>query len=265
MKYLSLILLIFAFSCTTGEQQWTQTGTIDLGETTPIGLTMQGENLWVADGDHNRLVEISLNGEVQQSIEDFERPMHITEKNGVVYIPEYGSDNIIQLKNGNRTVLEIPDSLDAPAGVDMYNNEIAIADFYNHRVLFFDGKKWMSIGKEGKAKGELYYPTDITIGEDKIFVADAYNNRVQIFDKKGNSLQLIGETEKLNAATGIFANTEEIIITDFENNRVLVYNHEGEVKQILSKEINKPTDILIENGTMYIANYKGKNINIYKK
>jgi len=33
---------------------------------------------------------------------------------------------------------KIPDSLDAPAGVALYEEEIAIADFYNHRILYFN-------------------------------------------------------------------------------------------------------------------------------
>ena len=265
MKYLYLTLLITLSSCANNSKEWKQTGTIDLGEVTPIGLTMQDGKLWIADGDHNQVVEINLEGEVQQTIDGFERPMHLDSEGGVLYIPEYGSDNIIKFQNGVKSILEIPDSLDAPAGVDVYQKEIAIADFYNHRIVFFNGNDWISFGKEGKAPGEFYYPTDISIGSDKIFIADAYNNRIQVFDKKGNHLKVIGEAEKMNAATGIYSTEKEIFITDFENNRVLTYNHDGELQQIITDGIDKPTDVLMEEGILYIANYKGKNIIKMKK
>mgnify|MGYP006256143685 CR=1 FL=1 len=265
MKYLPILILIIFASCKNNNKKWQVSETLDLGDITPIGLSFEGEKLWLADGDHNQIVAIDLEGKVLQTLKDFERPMHLDSEEQTVYIPEYGSDNIVKLQNGKRTILEIPDSLDAPAGVDVFGKEIAIADFYNHRIVFFDENKWLTFGKEGKMKGELYYPTDVNIGKDKIFVADAYNNRVQVFDKKGNVLTTMGENEKMNASTGIFANENEILITDFENNRVLVYNHQGKLQQVISEGINKPTDILIENNVLYIANYKGKNIIKMKK
>jgi len=196
---------------------------------------------------------------------DFERPMHIDIEKGTIYIPEYGSDQIIKYSNDEKSTMEVPDSLDAPAGIDIHNKEIAIADFYNHRIVYFNGKDWRTFGKEGKKVGELYYPTDVQILSNKIVVADAYNNRIQIFDKDGNSIQTIGESEKMNAATGIFANENELFITDFENDRVLAYNHKGELQQIISENIDKPTDLVIKDDILYIANYKGKNILKMKK
>ena len=80
------------------------------------------------------------------------------------------------------------------------------------------------------------------------------------FDKKGKSLQVIGAAEKMNAATGVFADDNNMIITDFENDRVLIYNHAGIIQQIITVGIDKPTDVIIKDGILYIANYKGKNI-----
>ncbi len=258
--YIVLVVLLSVSACEISMPKWEETGVIDLGDVTPIGLAMQGESLWIADGDHNQIVAVDLKGNRKQTVADFERPMHLAEEKGVLYIPEYGSDQIIKFQDGTRTVLEMPDSLDAPAGVDVVNNEIAIADFYNHRIVFFDGKEWLTFGKEGKAKGEFYYPTDVAIAKGKIFVADAYNNRIQVFDKKGIALQIIGEAEKMNAATGIYVGEEEVFITDFENNRVLVYDLEGALQQIIAEGVQKPTDVLLEGGVLYIANYGGKDI-----
>jgi len=265
MKYLYISILSVLASCSHSSDEWKLVGKIDLGKVTPIGLTMQNDQLWISDGDHNQVVKINLEGKILETVKDFERPMHLDSDGGVLYIPEYGSDNIVILENGEKTVFAIPDSLDAPAAIDIYHQEIAIADFYHHRILYYDGTTWNAIGSEGKAAGEFYYPTDVSISKDKIFVADAYNNRIQVFDKKGNHQQIIGTEEKINAATGIFVTEKEIFITDFENDRVLSYDHTGILKQVFSEDIHKPTDILVAEDVLYIANYKEKNILTYKK
>jgi len=265
MKYLFICFFAMLVKCDPSSEEWKLIRNIDLGDVTPIGLTILNEHIWISDGDHNQLVAFSQEGTLLKVVENFERPMHIDNDGTTLFIPEYGSDNIIKMENGKRTNFEIPDSLDAPAGIAIYHNEIAIADFYNHRILFYNGDDWMSIGKEGKAAAEFYYPTDIFIGPEKIFVADAYNNRIQIFDKKGNHLQIVGAKEKINAATGIFATLDEIFITDFENDRVLSFDHKGKLKQVFTEGISKPTDILVKDNLLYIANYKGKNLLTFKK
>ena len=183
MKNLIFILILTISSCSNGDQKWKQIGEIDIPEIAPIGLTIIDSSIWISDGDNNRIVEINGKGEIQQILPDYDRPMHLNKKGKALYIPEYGSDNIIKVENGQQTILSIPDSLDSPAGIHVFNDEIAIADFYNHRILYYNGHQWLSIGTEGKKKGELYYPTDVSIEKDKIFVADAYNNRIQVFDK----------------------------------------------------------------------------------
>ena len=68
----------------------------------------------------------------------------------------------------------------------------------------------------------------------------------------------------MNAATGIYVSTSQLFVTDFENDRVLVYDLEGKLVQEISEGLEKPTDLLIENESLYIANYKGKNLMEYK-
>lgn len=267
MKNICFIILslLFIGSCTEKKQQWQLADTINLGSVTPIGFVFQGDQIWISDGDHNQLVAIDSKGAIQQTFTDFERPMHLDTDGSAIFIPVYGADQIIKFSNGKRSTVEVADSLDAPAGVSVSAQEIAIADFYNHRVLFYDGTDWIAFGKEGKAMGELFYPTDVQLLSDKIVVADAYNNRIQVFDKKGNALQVIGEGEKMNATTGIYADQDFIYATDFENDRVLIFQSNGDLFQIIEEGIASPTDILINDGRLYIANYEGKDILKFEK
>jgi DNA-binding beta-propeller fold protein YncE len=254
------------------EKEWQFDKVISLDGINPIGIATDGSNIFLSDGDHNRLVKVDRDGQILTELDGFERPMHldygnadlqITDslstsilKEAALFVPEYGRDSISVIRENEREYLVFNDSLDAPAGVSIFGNEIAIADFYNNRILYNDGNDWISFGKEGNALGDFYYPTDVQITENKIFVADAYNNRGQVFDKEGNVLAQFGQDQNLNAATGIYVSDTEIFLTDFENNRVLVYDKEYQLKQILEIDIDKPTDMMVIDELLFITNYR---------
>lgn len=265
--YIAVLGLLVVASCKQKEavpKEWVFAKTIQLNEVYPIGIVALDGKLWLSDGDNNRLVQIDEQGKIEQVIDSLERPMHIDADGETIYIPQYGEDNIATLKNGVLGVLALKDSLDAPAGVSVFKNEKAIADFYNNRILYLDGNEWISFGKEGKAEGEFYYPTDVQITDSLIWVADAYNNRVQAFDKKGNFVKLMGEDQKMNAATGIFVSEQEVFVTDFENDRVLVFDHNGNLQQEISQNIEKATDLMLFNSQLYVINYRNGQITIFE-
>lgn len=265
--YILMMTLLFIGSCVKKAEtpkEWALKKTIKIEGVNPIGITLLKDNVWLSDGDHNRLVEINEQGEILRTIDSLERPMHIDADGETLYVPQYGMDNIATFKGSNKDVLSVKDSLDAPAGISVYRNEWAIADFYNNRILYHNGTEQISFGEEGRGDGAFYYPTDVQITEDNIWVADAYNNRVQVFDKKGNFIRIIGADQKMNAATGIYVSEEAVFVTDFENNRVLIFDKEGVLKQVLKDGIEKPTDILLEEGKLFIINYRSGKLNTYE-
>ncbi len=243
---------------------WHHVSSLSLDGINPLGLASIGDELWVSDSDHNQLVRLDASGKILGYETDFDRPMHITGYATSLYVPEYGKDQITVV-NASREALSLIDSLDAPAAVDVSDGVYAIADFYNHRIIYGSGEDWISMGKEGQARGELYYPTDVQIYEDEIYVADAYNNRVQVFGTDGRYRRLFGVNEEINAATGLYVHDGEVFVTDFENDRVIIYSTDGNLIQILEEGIKKPSDLVWFQDRLYLANYKGKNLMIYKK
>ncbi len=270
MKNIFTILTISLLLVACGKKeetpkQWVLENTIEATGVNPIGIAFLEDALWLSDGDNNRLVQIDDEGKITQSIDSLERPMHIAVKDGAFYVPEYGTDTITILNGMERAYLSLTDSLDAPAGISVFEEEIAIADFYNNRILFTkNGTEWISFGKEGNADGDFNYPTDVHITQDRIWVADAYNNRIQAFDKDGKFIKQMGKEQKMNAATGIFVSGDEVFITDFENDRILIFDMEGNLKQELSEGIEKPTDIIVHNDILYTINYRNGKIHMYK-
>ncbi len=251
-------------SCKESGPAWTFEKEIDISGAAPIGIDIANDEIWISDGDNSRLLKMDMDGNILVEEKDFERPMHIAIDGESVYIPSYGTDAIVEYKNGLRSELILKDSLDAPAGVDVLGKEMAIADFYNHRVIYTDGSNWLSVGEKGNGDLEFHYPTDVQMVGDKIYVADAYNNRIQIIDKSGKHVKNMGKEEKMNAATGIFVDGEFIYITDFEHDRVLLYKHDGQFIAELKEGLQKPTDMVIYNDKLYITNYKSQSIAVYK-
>lgn len=273
MKYIySLFALLIFISCAEKEavvKNWQLSKAIPITGVNAIGMAITSEGIWLSDGDHNRLVLIDEEGKTIKTIDSLDRPMHIDGDDAHLYIPQYGNDEVMRYyySDPNHILPEIlfpSDSLDAPAGVSSYHEEKAIADFYNNRILYSkDGKEFISFGKEGKAPGDFYYPTDVQITEDKIWVADAYNNRIQVFDKKGTFLKIIGADQKMNAATGIFVGNTEVFVTDFENNRVLVFDHEGVLQQELSEGLDKPIEVIQHDGQVFVSNYRKSELLVF--
>ena len=149
------IFVLLAFmSCETKPKQWVYTKTLSLGNIGPIGIMADGNNLWLSDVDHNRLVKIDETGKVLQEIEGFVRPMHIAGDDDKIYIPQFGADNIVRWdkKRGVIDTISTNYTLDAPGGVDVGYGLMVVADFFNHRVLVSTQDSAFIIGKEGHDK-----------------------------------------------------------------------------------------------------------------
>ncbi len=245
------------------DYEWFYEKTIKLDGISPVGLVVTADGFWIADSDHNRIIKTDLEGNVMESYDNLQRPMHISYFNNTLYFPEYTSDTIRTLQNGQIGSIDIPEKPDAPAGVEVAENLIAVADFYNGRIILQKDGQNKTFGAKGNQAGELNYPTDVQWFNNKLYVADAYNHRVQVFDENGEVLKVIGEAEKMNASTGLYTNENQLVVTDFENNRVLTYTPEGELKHIISEHLNKPVDVFIYSNKLYVANYKGKSIAIF--
>ncbi|MEO1436445.1 MAG: NHL repeat-containing protein [Bacteroidota bacterium] len=260
--YLALFLLVL-ISCNQA-QPWEVINFMELGDITPIGLVRLDGDFWISDGDNNQIVQVASDGTILKSLEGFERPMHLAEAKGKLYIPEYGADQITVLQDTSRSIYPVQEKLDAPAGVAVYEKELGLVDFYNHRVLFFNGTDWISFGQKGKEDGSFDYPTDLHISADKIYIADAYNHRVQVFNKQGEHLLTFGEEEAMNAATGLTVHDQRVFVTDFENDRILIYNLDGQFIQSID-EVRKPTDVLFDQNKLYVAHFQDNAIGVYQQ
>ncbi len=266
-KNLSLLVLCLAvFAGCQNKSYWEFSHDINLGDVSPNGVAIHGDDMWISDTDNNQLVLINPAGEIQQRIEELDRPMHISSNEGQLYVADYGSDHVLRLNAAGAfdtiSLMEMPDG---PAGVDYQDDKLLVADFYNHRIIYQDGDTNKSFGQKGKEGTGLHYPTDVQFFQDQIIVADAYNNLVKIFSTEGEHLRTIGDAENMTATTGVYANDTEIIAVDFENDRVITYDHEGALVDIMDEGFHGPTDIITKGGQLFVLNFKGKFISVFNK
>jgi DNA-binding beta-propeller fold protein YncE len=271
-KYTTIVITlalsagVLLFSCfEKPKSQWNFKEVVELKGIAPVGIAIDGNYIWLSDPDHKRVVKTDLRGNILEEITRLERPMHITLSERKLYVPEYLNDSIRVIDGGKDTYLRIKTKLDAPAGVAVGDGTVAIADFYNHRVLLIEDDNELSLGSEGHGPGELYYPTDVEIYQDLIYVADAYNNRVQVFNKSGASVQIIGTNDHIQVASGISVATNEIYISDFDGNRILIYSKNGVLLQELKLGMANPSDIAYNDHQILIANYGNSSIAIFEK
>ena len=176
-RMVGLLGIAFLSSCQFSEE-WVLEKAISLENVKPIGLVGSNQNLWISDVAHNRIVKTDLEGKVIEEYLDIERPMHIALHQSRIYVPEYTTDTIKVIADGKTEVLPLDEKPDAPGGIAVSDKIIAVADFYNHRIIVQTADATITFGKEGHNPEELYYPTDVDIHGGKIFVADAYNNRM---------------------------------------------------------------------------------------
>ena len=260
--YILLFITAFIAGCQS-PAKWIFSKKISLQDIQPIGIITENETIWLSDVKNNRILKIDLDGKILKEYPGFKRPMHLSINNSQIYVPEYLTDTIKIIHDNKIEIFNLLETPDAPAAIDVQGKTVAIADFYNHRIILQENENITIIGKEGHNDGELYYPTDVEIHNNLIYVADAYNNRVQVFDFHGIYIKMIGWNEGINVATGLTVTNDNIFVADFEGNRILIFDHEGNLVQVLKNHLKKPTDIHISENTMYVANYESNSIAVF--
>ena len=130
--------------------------------------------------------------------------------------------------------------LKRPWGVAVNNrNEIAVAEFTNHRVSVFssDGTHLRSFGRKGRNPGEFNFPTGIAFDNNgNIIVADFDNNRVQVFSGNGEFLTKFGEKgnldHQLHNPSGLSVTSSgDIIVADPGNKLIKIFSPRGHFKR----------------------------------
>ena len=119
---------------------------------------------------------------------------------------------------------------DYPLGLTLYDNEVYVCDYNNHRIQIFDLDLNFvrSIGLRGKGRGEFNAPHDVKFDTaGNMYVAEWGNERVQVMDRSGQFIREFGEG-KLKRPLGLHIADKYVYVSDESGHCIVVYETSGQ-------------------------------------
>ena len=198
---------------------------------------------------------------------------------GNVWVTDYYNNKVVKLSQDGRLLQTIhhasseSDCISYPSGVYVSaEGLIYICDRDNHRITVHDedGKFLFAFGSKGSGPGCFVNPSDIAFGSDGlVYVVDESNEHVCVWSKEGNFRRHFSCKYKpfYIAAT----NDNHLLINSFSSHTVMVYTLEGElIHQFGAKgsdpgRLSCPYGICVHNdsGLVYVADMLNDCIQVF--
>ena len=203
-----------------------------------VSFDLKG-NVWVTDYDNNKVVKLSQDGQLLQTIH------HASSES---------------------------DCFSNPCGVCVSaEGLIYISDSGNHRISVHDeeGKFLFMFGSRGSGPGYFNTPRDITFGsDDLIYIVDLRNRRVSVCSKEGTFKRQF--KPKYDPVYIAATNDNHLLITPYASHTVMVYTLEGErIHQFGAHgsdpgRLNGPRGICIDgNELVYVVDGWNKRVQVF--
>ena len=156
---------------------------------------------------------------------------------GNVWVTDYDNNKVVKLSQDGRLLQTIhhagsaSDGLSNPCGVSVSpEGLIYICDNGNHCVTVHDeeGKFLFAFGSKGSGPGCFDSPLDIAFGSDGlVYVTNIRNNTVSVLSKEGTFKRYF--TPKYTQIRIAATSDNHLLITSLLSNIVMVYTLEGEL------------------------------------
>lgn len=212
----------------------------------PIGIAVMAESIWVADSVWGELFRFNLDGELVARLGGsvLKRPtgLAVDSERGRIYVADTESDNIKVFDESGQLVDVIGEpgegegQFNAPTYMAFNRGRLYVSDTLNARVQVFgrQGEFIREVGQRGLYIGDLIRPKGVALdSEENLYVIESYYDHLLVFDDTGNLLLPIGGSG--HAAGQFFQpagiavdNHNRIFIADMLNGRVAVYQYLGE-------------------------------------
>jgi len=171
----------------------------------PYGVAMFEGKLYVADSKAPGLAVFDL---VQRKFSlvtgsgngRMKRPINVTiDADGSKYVTDTGRDQVLVFDRNDRFVMAYGTAGQfRPVDTAIAGERLYVVDIRNHQVQVLDkrsGKFLFKFGSAGSAPGELFHPTNISIGPDgDVYIVETSNFRVQRFSAEGKPVRIYGES-----------------------------------------------------------------------
>lgn len=206
-----------------------------------IFVVLLGISIWNPSATESSPVLIDTWGKQGSGPKQFQGPIGITGKEGLIIISDTGNSRL-QIFNEKGTLIRIirHEKMIRPMQIALHDDKLYVPEYQNDLILIFNlsGELLKTIGVSGKGPGEFDAPAGVAVdSEGRIYVADFYNHRIQVFNKNGVFLKQIGKTGEKSFLPGRFnyptdveiSSDQKIIIADAYNDRIQVFSTDGEL------------------------------------
>ena len=203
-----------------------------------VSFDLKG-NVWVTDWDNNKVVKLSQDGRLLQTIH------HASSES---------------------------DCFREPSGVSVSAEGliyISASDNYRVTVHDEDGKFLFAFGSKGSGPGCFDRPRNIAFGSDGlVYVVDLGNKRVSVWSKEGTFKRQF--KPKYDPLYITATNDNHLLITSIFLHTVMVYTLEGELIHQFGAQgsdpgrFNDPWDICVDdNELVYVVDYGNKRVQVF--
>ena len=203
-----------------------------------VSFDLKG-NVWVTDDYNNKVVKLSQDGRLLQTIDHASRESDHFSKPSGVYVSAEGL--------------------------------IYTCDFDNHRITVHDeeGKFLFAFGLKGSGPGCFDNPRAITFGSDGLmYVIDFGNKHVSVWSKEGNFKRQF--KPKYDPFCITATNDNHLLITSLSSHNVMVYTLEGELIHQFGTQgsdpgrFNGPWGICVDdNGLVHVVDNGNKRVQVF--
>jgi YD repeat-containing protein len=209
----------------------------------PDGLVVAGEDIYVADAGNNRIQELGVKGEFVRSFGSsgpepgrLKNPFALAlDAFGNVWVADRGNNRVSEFTEAGTYIGSFgalgtgAGQFKEPSGIAFSGEYVYVVDSGNNRVqqLTLSGGYVSQFGSAGSGNGQFSGAAEIATEpvSGDLFVADSANNRIEEFNPAGSFLTSVGgagETEgKFKGVEGIAVTTSgNLYGADLNNNRV---------------------------------------------
>ncbi len=208
----------------------------------PVGVAMDGDMLYVADSALARIFVLDADGKPVRTIDGLQRPtglawhaasrrLYAVDTTGHK-VAAFGADGQLLFEFGRRGVGE--GEFNFPSHVTIWGDRLYVNDTMNFRIQIFDldGTFVSAFGSHGDGSGDFAQPKGVGVdSEGHIYVVDALFNRVQIFNGQGQLMLAFGEDGSepggLWLPSGLHIAQDRIYVADSYNQRVQIFEFLG--------------------------------------
>lgn len=254
----------------------------------PYGVYASSGAIYVADPGEAVLHIFDIRGRryfrsKDAGKEEFVSPIGVvSDRIGNIYVSDSVLKRVIVLNKEGKYSREIGSSemFVRPTGLAVDEERIFVVDTLGHCVLVFkkeDGKILFKFGRNGSAKGEFNYPTNIFVDRNNlIYVMDSLNFRVQIFDRTGMFISSFGKlgdgSGDFSKPKGIAVDSEgHIYVVDALHDNVQIFDRSGNFLLSFGKtgrregEMTLPSGLFVdEDDRIYISDTYNSRLQIFQ-